>query len=156
MRGKSKNKYRKPEWTVLLGPFWMVGYGLVDEVTGYLDDVSTFVMNLQRLMFILLSIISANDVKSGLKKAKTYHSSEQQSHEQGPCDQEEDDEDTDDFIQRSLQPHNHLGAQKKGGQRQGEGGIIGKWQNRLISTTLKEVRHAHGETCVLITWEKSF
>lgn len=64
MRGKSKNKHRKTEWTVLLGPFWMVRYGLVDEVTGYVDDVSTFVMNLQRL-FILLSIISANDVKSG-------------------------------------------------------------------------------------------
>lgn len=70
MRGKSKNKHRKTEWTVLLGPFWMVRYGLVDEVTGYVDDVSTFVMNLQRLMFILLSIISANDVKSGKKKKK--------------------------------------------------------------------------------------
>lgn len=37
-----------------------------------------------------------------------YHSSEQQSHENGPCDQEEDDKDADDFIQRSLQPHDYL------------------------------------------------
>lgn len=124
MRGKSKNKHRKTEWTVLLGPFWMVRYGLIDEVTGYVDDVSTFVMNLQRLMLIFFIHHQCKCCEVRLKNPKTYHSSEQQSHEQGPCDQEEDDEDTDDFIQRSLQPHNHLGAQikRRGGQRQGEGG----------------------------------
>lgn len=33
---------------VQLGPFWMAGQSLVDEVTGHLDDVSAFMMNLKK------------------------------------------------------------------------------------------------------------
>lgn len=51
------------------------------------------------------------------KEQRQYHSGEQQSHEQRPCDQEEDDEDADDFIQRSLQPHDHLRTYREGGNR---------------------------------------
>lgn len=46
----------------------MVGYGFVDEVAGYLDDVNTLMMNLQRSVFILLYIDNMNDVM--LKKQK--------------------------------------------------------------------------------------
>lgn len=58
-----------------------------------------------------------------LKKEQTrYHSGEQQSHEQGPCDQEEDDEDADDFIQRSLQPHDHLRTHREEEEIEERGG----------------------------------
>lgn len=47
------------------------------------------------------------------RRKKWYHGGEQQSHEKGPGDQEEDDEDADDFIQRALQPHDHLRTQRE-------------------------------------------
>lgn len=34
--------------TVLLGPFWVVGNRLIDEVTGDLDNMNTFVVYLKR------------------------------------------------------------------------------------------------------------
>lgn len=53
----------------------------------------------------------ANETQAApvVEGAGTDHGGEQQSHEDGPCDQEEDDEDADDFVQRSLQPHHDLG-----------------------------------------------
>lgn len=39
-RGRQKGR-------VILGPFWMVGHSLVDQVTGDVDDVSTFMVDLQ-------------------------------------------------------------------------------------------------------------
>lgn len=43
---KKRNVQIKLEQTVILGPFGMVRHGLVDEVTGYVDDVNTFMVNL--------------------------------------------------------------------------------------------------------------
>lgn len=90
----------------------MVGHGLVDQVTGDVDDVSTFVVDLQgggegggaQLYKNKAQRIWNGDGGTGA----TYHGGEQQSHEDGPRDQEEDDEDADDFIQRSLQPDDDL------------------------------------------------
>lgn len=47
-----------------------------------------------------------------------YHSSEQEGHEECPCDQEKDDEDADEFIQRFLQPYDHL--KRRGGDQERE------------------------------------
>lgn len=82
-----------------------------------------------------------------------YHSGEQQSHEEGPWDQEEDDEDADDFIQRSLQPHDHLCTKKRGG---GVGGQS-KYKVSLILKRLETYSdQTHGETCNLPMWRSHF
>lgn len=36
----------KQQLAVIPGPLWVVGHGLVDEVTSYVDDVRTFVVDL--------------------------------------------------------------------------------------------------------------
>lgn len=100
-RGRQKGR-------VILGPFWMVGHGLVDQVTGDVDDVSTFMVDLQGGGAQLYKNKAQRLCNGDGGTGATYHGGEQQSHEDGPRDQEEDDEDADDFIQRSLQPDNDL------------------------------------------------
>lgn len=45
---KKGNIIHKLESAVILCPFWMVRHGLIDEVTGYFDDVNTFMVDLER------------------------------------------------------------------------------------------------------------
>lgn len=45
---KKRKIIYKLQSDVILCPFWMVGHGLVDEVTGYVDDVNTFMVDLER------------------------------------------------------------------------------------------------------------
>lgn len=88
------------------------------------------------------------------KRTITDHSSEQKTHEQGPCDKEEDDEDADDFIQRSLQPHYHLSAFREGDGQREQGG--NKEAEKILQDGSVRVQNhndqRHGETCVLPRW----
>lgn len=77
----------------------------------------------------------------------TYHSSEQQSHEQGPCNKEEDDEDADDFIQWSLQPNYHLSA----GDKNGEGSVLTQKWGSSRPTGIRYMKKP-----VFFPWQKAF
>lgn len=117
----------------------MVGHGLVDQVTGDVDDVSTFMVDLQGRgghNCIRTELICNGDGGTDA----TYHGGEQQSHEDGPRDQEEDDEDADDFIQRSFQPDNDL--------REG-GGDIGVSEVRPEQRS-DTWRHLGPDACVCV------
>lgn len=45
---KKSNIIYKIESDIILCPLWMVRHGLVDEVTGYVNDVNTFMVDLER------------------------------------------------------------------------------------------------------------
>lgn len=72
---QKRNINKKIESAVILGPFWMVGHGLVDEVTGYVDDVSTFMVDLERFLkngFVIQDDSSAPlERREGTKKNGT-------------------------------------------------------------------------------------
>lgn len=110
----------------LLGPLWVVGHSLVDQVTGDLYDMNTLLVHLWTKIQSL-----RDDVHGGWDQSQTvsftqwnnppkdsgletlYHSCEQQGHEQCASYQQEDNENTDQLIQGALQPHDHLQRERE-------------------------------------------
>lgn len=115
----------------LLGPLWVVGHSLVDQVTGDLYDMNTLLVHLWTKIQLVRDDVCGgwdqsritcftqwnNQPKdSGLKTR--YHSCEQQGHEQCAGYQQEDNENTNQLIQGALQPHDHLQRDQRERERE--------------------------------------